>query len=61
MAIDVRAYGNLHDAFPHESTADQFFTESQFESYRQLGENGAARLAPDAHTIADFFAVARQH
>jgi hypothetical protein len=60
MAIDVRAYGNLHDAFPHESTADQFFTESQFESYRQLGENEAARLAPDAHTLADFFAVARQ-
>ena len=24
-------------AFPHESTADQFFTESQFESYRALG------------------------
>ena len=23
--------------FPHESTADQFFSESQFESYRALG------------------------
>jgi hypothetical protein len=23
--------------FPHESTTDQWFTESQFESYRSLG------------------------
>jgi hypothetical protein len=60
MAIDVRAYGNLHDTFPHESTVDQFFTESQFESYRQLGENEVARLAPEARTIAEFFAIARQ-
>jgi hypothetical protein len=28
----------LHPEFPHESTADQWFTESQFESYRRLGE-----------------------
>ncbi|HEV8435710.1 MAG TPA: hypothetical protein VGR95_20030, partial [Thermoanaerobaculia bacterium] len=27
-----------HDSFPHETTADQFFSESQFESYRALGE-----------------------
>jgi hypothetical protein len=23
--------------FPHQPTSDQWFTESQFESYRQLG------------------------
>jgi hypothetical protein len=34
---DVQQYRKAHDSFPHESTADQFFTESQFESYRQLG------------------------
>lgn len=33
----VRSYGTAHPAFPHESTADQWFTESQFESYRSLG------------------------
>lgn len=33
----VRAYRALHPAFPHESTADQFFSETQFEAYRALG------------------------
>jgi hypothetical protein len=59
MAIDVRAYGNLHETFPHETTVNQFFTESQFESYRQLGESEAGCLAPQASTIAEFFAAAR--
>jgi hypothetical protein len=34
---DVRSYADSHPAFPHESTADQWFGESQFESYRALG------------------------
>ena len=34
---DVRQYHSTSPTFPHESTADQFFSESQFESYRQLG------------------------
>jgi Patatin-like phospholipase len=34
---DVTTYKKRHRAFPHESTANQWFTESQFESYRRLG------------------------
>jgi len=34
---DVTEYASCHDEFPHEPTADQFFDESQFESYRALG------------------------
>jgi hypothetical protein len=34
---DVRHYRQENDGFPHESTVDQFFSESQFESYRALG------------------------
>ena len=34
-------YRNLHPTFPHESTSDQFFEETQFEVYRALGEHGA--------------------
>lgn len=34
---DILTYATASSAFPHESTIDQFFTESQFESYRQLG------------------------
>lgn len=34
---DIGSYAAANPTFPHESTADQFFTESQFESYRRLG------------------------
>jgi hypothetical protein len=34
---DILAYARQHATFPHQSTADQFFNESQFESYRMLG------------------------
>ena len=34
---DIYEYFKASETFPHESTADQFFSESQFESYRMLG------------------------
>jgi hypothetical protein len=34
---DVRSYASGHEDFPHESTTDQWFSESQLESYRALG------------------------
>lgn len=36
--VDVEGYKALHPAFPQETTADQFFDEAQWESYRMLGE-----------------------
>jgi hypothetical protein len=36
---DVLNYQTAHSAFPHQTTADQWFTESQFESYRRLGQH----------------------
>ncbi|HEX2833161.1 MAG TPA: patatin-like phospholipase family protein [Thermoanaerobaculia bacterium] len=36
---DVYNYSQESLDFPHESTADQFFSESQFESYRALGRH----------------------
>ncbi len=46
---DVRQYGFENKAFPQQTTADQWFSEQQFESYRKLGEKSAdAALAhPD--------------
>jgi predicted acylesterase/phospholipase RssA len=35
---DVWEYFDKHKTFPHQSTADQWFDELQFESYRALGE-----------------------
>ena len=34
---DVIEYQSRNPQFPHQSTGDQFFSESQFESYRRLG------------------------
>ena len=34
---DVLAYKVAHPDFPHQGTGDQWFNESQFESYRALG------------------------
>jgi len=36
---DVLNYKTNHDEFPHQSTANQWFNESQFESYRRLGQH----------------------
>jgi hypothetical protein len=36
---DVLEYKKSHPTFPHQSTADQFFDEPQFESYRILGSH----------------------
>lgn len=37
MPTDVREYAAKNPLFPHQSTSDQFFNETQFESYRKLG------------------------
>jgi hypothetical protein len=51
--VDVRSYAADHPEFPHESTTDQWFSESQLEAYRALGAhiieeicNGGAGLTP---------------
>jgi hypothetical protein len=35
--VGVRGYAAAHPTFPHESTTDQWFSESQLEAYRALG------------------------
>jgi hypothetical protein len=35
---DIYNYSRQCEEFPHESTSDQWFSESQFESYRALGQ-----------------------
>lgn len=36
-SADVANYARAHPDFPHQPTLNQFYGESQFESYRQLG------------------------
>lgn len=47
VSIDVAAYGLTNPSFPHQSTANQFFDEEQFESYRKLGQQMIERLVRD--------------
>jgi hypothetical protein len=48
-AADVVQYQRTHPMFPHEPTADQYFDEAQWESYRKLGEHiGAELFTPPA-------------
>lgn len=44
---DVTQYAKTHEGFPHESTANQFFNESQFESYVRLGSHIVETMARD--------------
>ena len=44
---DIYEYFKRSETFPHESTADQFFSESQFESYRMLGTYVMETLCKD--------------
>jgi predicted acylesterase/phospholipase RssA len=45
---DVLAYADQYASFPHQTTVDQFFTESQFESYRALGFHVAQEVFSEA-------------
>lgn len=50
----IRAYRNHNPQYPHESTADQFFSEDQFEAYRALGEHICRNMLHKGSTIGEF-------
>jgi hypothetical protein len=54
--VGVAQYRSIHPAFPHETTANQFFSEDQFESYRRLGEHVVRHalrdIRPASHPVA---------
>jgi hypothetical protein len=54
----VKSYAMRHPEFPHESTADQFFDDDQFEAYRALGEHIGEALC---RAIADRRALEALH
>jgi hypothetical protein len=52
-SYDVYNYARSSLPFPHESTADQWFSESQFESYRALGREAVLTMVRNGpnHTL----------
>jgi hypothetical protein len=58
LGPDVVEYARSHADFPHESTADQFFDEAQFEAYRMLGAciaKSILRDQPAPMSVASLF------
>jgi hypothetical protein len=58
--LDVYSYARASQTFPHETTADQWFSESQFESYRALGRFLISLVSPEDSpfaTLDDFKAA----
>ncbi|HET6488769.1 MAG TPA: patatin-like phospholipase family protein [Syntrophales bacterium] len=53
--VDVKQYAASHAEYPHEPTADQWFAESQFESYRRLGYKVARTVFEAAGSTGPFF------
>jgi hypothetical protein len=53
LPYDIYSYSRGSDTFPHESTADQWFSESQFESYRALGAHILGQLTGNLANTAD--------
>src|SRR6185437_9481447 len=52
--VDVYEYALKNETFPHQTTADQFFDEEQFESYRKLGLHIANVVLEDQKVFSAF-------
>ncbi|MEM9456895.1 MAG: patatin-like phospholipase family protein [Myxococcota bacterium] len=49
----IEHYRHANPEFPHQSTADQFFDEAQFEAYRALGFKVGMRTMQALHTLQE--------
>ena len=47
LPANVRSYAEMSEFFPHQTTADQFFSDDQFEAYRMLGRHIAETMLGD--------------
>lgn len=65
---DVQSFAKEDGAFPHDATADQFFNETRFESFRALGEDVftsvvndvTERISSQPVTLAGLFTALEQ-
>ncbi len=61
---DIYNYAQVNETFPHESTGDQWFSESQFESYRALGIYTVSQICEkmaDVNTVEEFLEAAKKY
>ncbi len=63
---DIYNYALTNATFPHETTGDQWFSESQFESYRALGAYTVTQICgkrdlSDVNTVAELIEAAQEY
>lgn len=63
---DIYNYAKTNETFPHQSTGDQWFSESQFESYRALGSYTVSQICgkknpEDVNTVAELIEAAQEY
>jgi len=63
---DIYNYALTSETFPHESTGDQWFSESQFESYRALGRYTVQQICENTtpesvNTVAELVDAAQKY
>lgn len=63
---DIYNYALTNETFPHETTSDQWFSESQFESYRALGAYTVTQICgkrdlAEVNTVAEFIEAAQEY
>jgi len=51
---DVLAHQRKDPHFPHDSTADQLYTDQKFEAYRALGERAGKKALEVMHAVTPF-------
>ncbi|MCW8875869.1 MAG: hypothetical protein OQK51_02325, partial [Kangiellaceae bacterium] len=55
LSADVYAYWRKNSTFPDQSTADQFFDEWQFDSYRELGYQITSKIVASNSSFESLF------
>lgn len=60
LSADIYGYWRTHAAFPNQSTADQFYDEQQFDSYRELGLQLMQNIIGQQTAIEDVFRQCRE-
>ena len=53
LPTDIYSYKSANPSFPDQSTADQFFDETQFEAYRELGYQIGKRMLAEAKALKE--------
>jgi len=59
LPANVQSYAQTNPGFPHETTADQFFEDAQFEAYRLLGQHITETMLSEAGLHVDHPSKAR--